>query len=52
MKRRRKHWYYVTSFYCPLCGRVDTYRERRYTRRPKRWENRHCLTESWDYCGI
>ena len=41
----RKHWYFIHVDYCVLCGVERVERERRYTRRPKRWQNRHKLTE-------
>lgn len=47
-----KFWIYITTDYCPACGGITTYRERRYTPRPDRWEDRHHETESWDYCDI
>lgn len=37
----RPHWYFITTVYCLFGGDQEVYRERRYTRRPKRWENRH-----------
>jgi hypothetical protein len=45
-KRQRRHWYFIYSDFCVLCMRTETERERRYTPRPKRWEDRHALTES------
>ena len=49
-KKPRKHWYFIAVDYCPVCGRDSTYRERRYTPRPKRWESRHAFMEVYDYC--
>ena len=46
----RRHWYFITVDYCPICGRDYTFRERRYGRRPKRWASRHSRQEVWDYC--
>jgi hypothetical protein len=32
---RRRHWYEVWYWECPICGSHKTFRERRYTRKPK-----------------
>jgi len=47
----RRYWYFITEDYCPLCGRTQAWRERRYTKRPKLWKNRHRFTEAYDGCG-
>jgi hypothetical protein len=45
----RKHWYFIYTEWCVLCGRTNVYRERRYTPRPPDWESRH---EDSEYaCG-
>ncbi len=46
-----KCWYFVTVEYCPICAHDRTTRERRYTARPERWEDRHEIFEVWDGCG-
>lgn len=51
-QRTKAHWYFITVFYCPLCGHERTYRERRYGRRPKSYAARHRMIEDWDGCGI
>ncbi len=45
-----KHWYFFTVFECPVCGRTHTYKERRYTRKPKSWAKRHKFIPSYDWC--
>ena len=35
MNKQRKYWYEITYTECVLCGASDTYRERRYTPKPK-----------------
>jgi len=50
MKKPRKHWYFIYTNYCPVCGRERVFRERRYDKRPKRWEARHRVEEVYDYC--
>ena len=45
----RKHWYFVSTWFCVLCGRTEEIRERRYTRRPKDPAKRHDYIE--DACG-
>lgn len=49
-RRHRKHWYFITVFYCPVCARDTTYRERRYGRRPKKREDRGKFIEAYDWC--
>lgn len=44
------HWYFISTWECPICGRSKTYRERQYTPRPEAWEDRHEYREVWDYC--
>ena len=47
------YWYKTTVYYCPLCGRDDTYKERVYDEeKPKEWEKRFTFKEVWDYCDI
>jgi len=41
----RQHWYFITREECVLCGRSREYRERRYTRRPKRWQSRCAFSQ-------
>ena len=48
----RKHWYFITTFYCPLCGSTREIRDRRYGRRPKDEAQRRQFIEDWDGCGI
>ena len=33
--KSKAHWYFFHMEECVLCGRDSTYRERRYTRKPK-----------------
>lgn len=35
---------------CPVCGRSDTERERRYDPRPEAWEERHEYYTAYDWC--
>lgn len=47
---KRPYWLFITTDFCPQCGSTRTYRERRYTPRPERWEDRHEDNEVWDSC--
>jgi hypothetical protein len=41
-RTHRPHWYLITYSDCPVCGRSETYRERKYTPKPileKRYEH-------------
>jgi hypothetical protein len=48
----KKHWYFVTCDYCPVCSGTDTYRERRYDARPEKWEDRHKFNERYCNCPL
>jgi hypothetical protein len=50
-KKTRKWWIFTTTYYCPLCGRESSYRERRYTKKPLQFLRRSKIVEAWDYCG-
>lgn len=45
VKRKREslpsHWYFIYQSECVLCGAYEEYRERRFTERPEKWEDRH-----------
>lgn len=45
-----KYWFFITIYYCPQCNRTQVYKERRYTPRPEKWEDRNEEIESWDSC--
>ena len=36
-----KYWYFIYTKECVLCGKTDTYRERRYTPKPETPELRY-----------
>jgi hypothetical protein len=40
-KEKRKYWYFIYYEECVLCGRNEEFRERRYTPRPEKYEDRH-----------
>lgn len=41
MKTKRKYWYFIEFWECPVCGRSSQYRERRYTKKPKSIKKRY-----------
>jgi len=45
-----KHWYFLDSVYCPICGKTTTWRIRMWGERPAEWERRHRSLEVYDYC--
>jgi hypothetical protein len=47
---KREYWYFISIWYCPQCGRSTEVRERRYDKRPDKYEDRHEIVEAWDYC--
>jgi hypothetical protein len=44
------YWYLITIYECPACGSTKQYRERQYTPRPPRWEDRHICEVHYDWC--
>ena len=50
MKAKGKYWYHTTYFHCPVCGREDKMRERRYTKKPKSFMDRWEFLEEYDNC--
>ena len=46
----RKHWYFVATEECPVCGRGNIYRERRYGRKPKDYRKRYEYVTAYDWC--
>lgn len=48
--KHKPHWYRVTVFYCPACGGETKYKERMYSPRPDKWEERNEWIDAWDYC--
>ena len=42
-------WYFISEWWCVLCGRSEQTRERRWTPKPKRAEDRYEYTEG--ACG-
>ena len=52
-KKIKKHWYFITTHACPVCGRENVYRERRYDNRPEKYEDRHSYDPMfYDYCDV
>lgn len=48
-----KHWYRIYIGECPVCGRPKGYRERVYSRKPKKRQNRYVFlndTQTYDHC--
>lgn len=48
-ERHRPHWYFTYQWYCVLCGRSETTRERRFTPKPGDPAERFDYTEG--ACG-
>lgn len=44
-------WYFVSTWYCPICSATTVYKERRHTPKPEAWEDRHEVEEAYDYCN-
>jgi hypothetical protein len=46
----RRYWYELFYVDCPVCGNGSCYRERRYTRKPKRAKRRVHYEQLYDGC--
>ena len=44
------YWYFIRIVECPVCGRDEEYRERRYTPRPDDANERHSYEQHYDWC--
>lgn len=44
-KKVRKYWYKFFYSECVLCGAHHEYKERRYTKKPKGHDMRHCFDQ-------
>lgn len=47
--KTKKYWYFTYISECVLCGHGDTYKERRFTKKPKDPNKRISVTEK--ACG-
>lgn len=45
-----KYWYFYYHIECPVCGRDSGYKERKYSPKPKKAEERHSYKQEYDYC--
>jgi len=45
-----KYWYSFNIVECPVCGRTDKYKERRYSKRPKHKVDRYNYRQEYCYC--
>jgi len=50
--KKKKYWMYICHDECPVCGSGEDYRERRYTKKPKKWEERHKFGVAYDWCNM
>lgn len=50
MKKNKKYWYLFNIVECPLCGKMDKYKERKYSKRPENKADRYFYEQVYDYC--
>lgn len=48
---QKPHWYEVFVHECPVCGRGETFRERRYTPKPSDPKDRYHWSAHYDWCN-
>ena len=49
-KENKKYWYLFHVVECPLCGKMEKYRERKYSKKPENKEDRYFYEQVYDYC--
>ena len=47
---KKNYWYLSQVIECPVCGRVDEFKERRYTEKPKDKKDRYNYKQEYCYC--
>ncbi len=45
-----KYWYLFNIVECPVCGSMDSYKERMYSKKPKHRSDRHLYTQEYCWC--
>ena len=48
---KKKYWYRITIHYCPVCASEEIFKERQYTPRPEKWQDRNEFVEMYDWCN-
>ena len=48
---KKKHWYFKHITLCPVCQDEKIDLERRYTPKPKNYQDRQETTEYYNYCN-
>ena len=49
---KKKYWIFKITYYCPLCGGEDVYRERMFTKKTKDHNKRSEWIDKYDYCEV
>ena len=52
MVKKKRYWYFFTVSECPVCGRGETVKERRYTKKPTSSGKRYSFETDYDWCDI
>lgn len=48
--KRRAEWYEFFTEECPVCGRTETWKEARYTKKPLDVTERYHYEQRYDWC--
>ena len=52
VEEQKKYWYRFSIQICPVCGQEYQHeKERVFTPKPKDWNERHEITQIYDYCN-
>lgn len=52
LKIKKGYWYHTTIVACPVCGRCQNFKERRYTAKPAHPGERFEYEERYDWCEL
>lgn len=50
--KSEKYWYFISVIECPVCGDIETFKERKYTPKPEDSAERHSYEQKYDWCEL
>ena len=50
--KKKKYWYHITTWYCPVCGKEKISKTRKYTKKPKDYNKIYEILADYDYCDV
>lgn len=53
IRNKKRCWYFISYIECPVCGKEEEFRERRFGPRPEAYEDRHDFRQIiYDHCDL